>query len=96
MKESNKFSKNFKVFLIDMNEVNSVLVVKMVEFMFKNFIEMNVLDIYIELFENEVRIRYRIDGKLKIINIFGIESLGIIVIRIKIFVGFNIVEKRIL
>lgn len=75
-KESNKFSKNSKVSLTDMNEVNSAPVVKMVESMFKNSIEMNASDIHIEPFENEVRIRYRIDGKLKIINTLGIESLG--------------------
>lgn len=94
-KESNKFSKNSKVSLTDMNEVNSAPVVKMVESMFKNSIEMNASDIHIEPFENEVRIRYRIDGKLKIINTLGIESLGTIVTRIKILAGLNIAEKRI-
>ncbi|OOM06745.1 GspE/PulE family protein [Clostridium saccharobutylicum] len=94
-KESNKFSKNSKISLTDMNEVNSAPVVKMVESMFKNSIEMNASDIHIEPFENEVRIRYRIDGKLKIINTLGIESLGTIVTRIKILAGLNIAEKRI-
>ncbi|MFW2487142.1 GspE/PulE family protein [Clostridium chromiireducens] len=79
----------------DINEVNSAPAVKMVDYMFKNSVELKASDIHIEPFEYEIRIRYRIDGKLKTINTLGIESLGPLVTRIKIMAGLNIAEKRI-
>jgi len=79
----------------DMNEVNSAPVVKMIDYLFKNSVEMKASDIHIEPFENEIRIRYRIDGKLQTVNTLGIESLGPLVTRMKILAGLNIAEKRI-
>ncbi len=93
-KESTKSIKNSKVTSEDINEVNSAPVVKMIESIFKNSVEMKASDIHIEPFEHEIRIRYRIDGKLKIVNTLGIESLGPLVTRIKILAGLNIAEKR--
>ena len=93
--ESIKTSKNSKSNVEDMNEINNAPVVKMVDYMFKNSVEMKASDIHIEPFEKEIRIRYRIDGKLQIINTLGIESLGPLVTRIKILAGLNIAEKRI-
>lgn len=78
-----------------MSEVNSAPVVKMVDYLFRNSVEMKTSDIHIEPFENEIRIRYRIDGKLQTVNTLGIESLGPLVTRIKILAGLNIAEKRI-
>lgn len=94
-KESIKSIKNSRIISEDMNEVNSAPAVKMIESMFKNAVEMKASDIHIEPFENEIRIRYRIDGKLKIVNRLGIESLGPLVARIKVLSGLNIAEKRI-
>ena len=79
----------------DINEVNSAPVVKMIDYLFKNSVEMKASDIHIEPFEHEIRIRYRIDGKLQTVNTLGIESLGPLVTRIKILAGLNIAEKRI-
>ncbi|EHJ01427.1 type II secretion system protein E [Clostridium sp. DL-VIII] len=93
-KESTKTSKSIKA-VDEMNEVNSAPVVKMVDYLFKNSIEMKTSDIHIEPFEHEIRIRYRIDGKLQTVNTLGIESLGPLVTRIKILAGLNIAEKRI-
>jgi type IV pilus assembly protein PilB len=56
---------------------------------------MKASDIHLEPFEHEIRIRYRIDGKLQTVNTLGIESLGPLVTRIKILAGLNIAEKRI-
>lgn len=67
----------------------------MIEYMFKNSIEMRASDIHIEPYEKEVRIRYRIDGELSTVNLIGIESLPPLVARIKILAGLNIAEKRI-
>ena len=81
--------------LEDMDDVKNAPVVKMIDYLFKNSIEMKASDIHIEPFENEIRIRYRIDGKLQTVNTLGIESLGPLVTRIKILAGLNIAEKRI-
>ncbi|GEP66732.1 hypothetical protein CBE01nite_45000 [Clostridium beijerinckii] len=94
-KESTKAVKNSKQAIDEMSEVNSAPVVKMVDYLFKNSVEMKTSDIHIEPFENEIRIRYRIDGKLQTVNTLGIESLGPLVTRIKILAGLNIAEKRI-
>lgn len=94
-KESTKATKNSRTTAEDINEVNSAPAVKMIDYMFKNSVEMKASDIHIEPFENEIRIRYRIDGKLQTINTLGIESLGPLVTRIKILAGLNIAEKRI-
>ena len=95
-KESVKSAKNAKVQSAeDINEVNSAPAVKMVDYMFRNSVELKASDIHIEPFEQEIRIRYRIDGKLKTVNTLGIESLGPLVTRIKILAGLNIAEKRI-
>lgn len=79
----------------DTEEVKNAPVVKMVDFLFRNAIEMKASDIHIEPFENEIRIRYRLDGKLQIVNKLTLESLGPLVTRIKILAGLNIAEKRI-
>lgn len=94
-KESTKAVKNGKQAIDEMSEVNSAPVVKMVDYLFRNSVEMKTSDIHIEPFENEIRIRYRIDGKLQTVNTLGIESLGPLVTRIKILAGLNIAEKRI-
>ncbi|MDS0525692.1 Flp pilus assembly complex ATPase component TadA [Clostridium sp. SHJSY1] len=87
-------SKNAKVSVEDLDNVKNAPVVKMVDYLFKNSIEMKASDIHIEPFENEIRIRYRIDGKLQTVNSISIDSQGPLVTRIKILSGLNIAEKR--
>jgi len=90
-------AKNIAVSL-DVEEVDDVKnapVVKMIEYLFKNSVEMRASDIHIEPYEKEIRIRYRIDGELTTINTLGIESLGPLITRIKILANLNIAEKRI-
>lgn len=79
----------------DLDDVKSAPAVKMVEYLFANAVEMRASDIHIEPFENEIRIRYRIDGQLRNINTLPKESLGPLVTRIKILSNLNITEKRI-
>lgn len=81
--------------LEELDDVKNAPVVKMVDSMFKNAIDMKASDIHIEPFEDEIRIRYRIDGKLQTINTLSLSSLGPLVTRIKILAGLNIAEKRI-
>ena len=78
-----------------LDDVKSAPAVKMVEYLFANAVEMRASDIHIEPFENEVRIRYRIDGQLQTINSLPKESLGPLVTRIKILSNLNITEKRV-
>lgn len=87
-----------KIIDLDIEEINDVKnapVVKMIEYLFKNSIEMRASDIHIEPYEKEIRIRYRIDGRLTTINTLGIESLAPLITRIKILANLNIAEKRI-
>jgi len=93
-KESSE-NKAIKINIEDMDDVKNAPVVKMVEYLFKNSIEMKASDIHIEPFENEIRIRYRIDGRLQTVNTLGIDSQGALITRIKILAGLNIAEKRI-
>ena len=79
----------------EISDVKNAPVVKMIEHLFKNAIEMRTSDIHIEPFEKEVRIRYRIDGKLSTINTLGVESLAPLITRIKILANLNIAERRI-
>ena len=95
-KEASENKSNSKKSGIEENEdVKNAPVVKMVDFLFRNAIEMKASDIHIEPFETEIRIRYRIDGRLQIVNRLTPESLGPLVTRIKILAGLNIAEKRI-
>ena len=88
-------SKTIDINIEELNNVRSAPVVKMIEYLFKNSIEMRASDIHIEPYEKEVRIRYRIDGKLTTVNTLGVESLGPLIARIKILSNLNIAERRI-
>lgn len=79
----------------NIDDVKNAPVVKMIEYLFRNAVEMRASDIHIEPFEKEVRIRYRIDGQLQTVNSLQKESLGPLVTRIKILAGLNITEKRV-
>ena len=79
----------------EIDDVKNATVVKMIEYLFKNSIEMRASDIHIEPFENEVRIRYRIDGQLQTVNTLDIGTLSSLTTRIKILAKLNIAEKRI-
>lgn len=79
----------------DTDDVKNAPVVKMIDFLFKNAVDMRASDIHIEPFESFIKIRYRIDGELQEINRIGIESLAPLVTRIKILAKLNIAEKRI-
>lgn len=88
-------AKNIAVDVEEVDDVKNAPVVKMIEYLFRNSVEMRASDIHIEPFEKEIRIRYRIDGKLTTINTLGIESLAPLITRIKILANLNIAEKRI-
>lgn len=88
-------AKNIAVDVEEVDDVKNAPVVKMIEYLFRNSVEMRASDIHIEPFEKEIRIRYRIDGELTTINTLGIESLVPLITRIKILANLDIAEKRI-
>ena len=88
-------SKNMDLDIEELSDVKNAPVVKMIEYLFKNSIEMRASDIHIEPYEKEIRIRYRIDGRLTNISTLGIESLAPLITRIKILANLNIAEKRV-
>ncbi|MHC1685746.1 MAG: GspE/PulE family protein [Clostridiaceae bacterium] len=77
------------------DDVKNAPVVKMVDYLFKNAIEMRASDIHIEPFEDEIRIRYRVDGQLSVVSYLQIESQAALITRIKILANLNIAEKRV-
>lgn len=88
-------SKSNEIDIEELDDVKNAPVVKMVEQIFKNALEMRASDIHIEPYEDEIRIRYRIDGKLHLVNTLNIESLAPLTTRIKILANLNIAEKRV-
>lgn len=88
-------SKKVEFNIEDYDDVKNAPVVKMIEQLFINSIEMRASDIHIEPYENLIRIRYRIDGQLRTVNNLSIETQAPLITRIKILAGLNIAEKRI-
>ncbi|MGG7178832.1 GspE/PulE family protein [Clostridium paraputrificum] len=70
-------------------------VVKLVDTIIQNAVRMKASDIHIEPFENEVRVRVRVDGELQKILKVPKESQNTLSTRIKILADLNIAEKRV-
>lgn len=70
-------------------------VVKLVNSIFEQAITSRASDIHIEPFENEIRVRFRIDGVLYDTFELEINSLSSLVARIKVIGNMDIAEKRI-
>ncbi|MGL5916484.1 MAG: GspE/PulE family protein [Culicoidibacterales bacterium] len=92
--EENRQTKTTAAAEENIEDVKSSPIVKMLDYLFKNALEMRASDIHIEPFETKIRIRYRIDGVLQTMNELQIESLAALVTRIKIMANLNIAEKR--
>jgi len=70
-------------------------IIKLVNKMFEDAVNMKVSDIHIEPQEEEMRIRFRIDGKLREYTRVTKQLAPSIISRIKFISGMNIAEKRI-
>lgn len=92
--EENRLTKSVVTTDDGLEDIKSSPIVKMIDYLFKNAVEMRASDIHIEPFEFKIRIRYRIDGVLQTMNELQIESLAALVTRIKIMANLNIAEKR--
>lgn len=70
-------------------------IIKLVNKMFEDAVNMKVSDIHIEPQEEDMRIRFRIDGKLREYTRISKQLAPSIISRIKFISGMNIAEKRI-
>jgi len=75
-------------------DVNSSPIVKLVKTMIEQAVRQRASDIHIEPMEQQVRVRYRIDGSLYEKANYSTHLLAAIVARIKIIGGMDISEKR--
>ncbi|HKM22019.1 MAG TPA: ATPase, T2SS/T4P/T4SS family, partial [Lachnospiraceae bacterium] len=76
------------------DDVNSSPIVQLVKTMIEQAVRQRASDIHIEPMENQVRIRYRIDGALYEKMTYSPRLLAAITARIKIIGGMDISEKR--
>lgn len=76
-------------------EVDSAPIVRLVNSTIEQAVSEGASDIHIEPLEDEVRVRYRIDGKLQLSKNIPKAAHSAIVTRIKILAGLNIAEKRV-
>lgn len=69
-------------------------VIRMVNNMMQQAVEMRASDIHIEPFENRMKLRFRIDGVLQEIDSQPIAQAAAITSRVKIMAKLNIAERR--
>ena len=75
-------------------EDSSAPIVRLVQLMINEAVQLRASDIHVEPFEDRVRIRYRIDGVLHERDSLPKRQLGAIISRIKILADIDIAEKR--
>ena len=73
---------------------NSAPIVRLVQLMITEAVQLRASDIHVEPFEDRVRIRYRIDGVLHERDTLPRRQLGAILSRIKILSKIDIAERR--
>lgn len=76
-------------------EINSAPVVKLLNSMIAQAVNMRASDVHIEPFNDNVRVRFRIDGDLQEIMNLSRNTISAIITRIKIMGKMNIAERRI-
>lgn len=75
-------------------DISASPVVRLVNTMISQASKMKASDIHMEPFENDVRIRYRVDGELREIMRVNKVMYNSVVIRVKIIGGMDISERR--
>ncbi len=78
----------------DASDENSAPIVRLVQLMINEAVQLRASDIHVEPFEDRVRIRYRIDGVLTERDVLPKRQLGAILSRIKILADIDIAERR--
>ena len=69
-------------------------VVRLVNMMFQRAVELDASDIHIEPFEDQLRVRLRIDGVLHEIDAPSVRSAAAVISRVKIMARLDIAERR--
>ena len=69
-------------------------VIRLIQSMFHDAIQVRASDLHIEPGENALRVRQRVDGALQEQNIDGRRIAGALVTRLKLMSGLDIAEKR--
>ncbi|HZK34264.1 MAG TPA: GspE/PulE family protein [Bacillota bacterium] len=93
-KESGLFGLDADVATQQQLEVDSAPIVRLVHSMIEQAVMEGASDIHIEPMENELRVRFRIDGRLQHFQTIPKEAQSAVVTRVKIISGLNIAEKR--
>jgi MSHA biogenesis protein MshE len=75
-------------------ELTDAPVVKLLQSIFEDAIQVNASDIHIEPDERELRIRFRIDGELRVQTMADRRIASALVSRLKLMTGLDISEKR--
>ncbi|HEX3076182.1 MAG TPA: ATPase, T2SS/T4P/T4SS family [Lachnospiraceae bacterium] len=75
-------------------DVSNAPIVQLVTKIIEQAVRQRASDIHIEALDNQVRIRYRVDGVLKEVMRYEPELLSAIIARVKIIGGMDISEKR--
>lgn len=78
----------------DQEALRNAPTVRLVNTIIEQAVRSKASDIHIEPFENDIKIRYRVDGHLKDVMHTDIEIANALITRIKIIGGMNIAEKR--
>ncbi|MEM7452969.1 MAG: GspE/PulE family protein [Planctomycetota bacterium] len=73
---------------------SSAPIVRLVQMMITEAVQLRASDIHVEPFEDRVRIRYRIDGVLHERDTLPRRQLGAILSRVKILANIDIAERR--
>ena len=85
---------------VDINELaaaeqlTDAPVVKLLQSMFEDAVQVNASDIHIEPDEKELRIRFRLDGVLRVQTTTDRRIANALVSRLKLMAGLDIAEKR--
>lgn len=79
----------------EMIAVTSAPIVRLLNSIIEQAIRTKASDIHLEPYQNDIRVRFRIDGELKQIMILPRSNLSAIVTRVKIIGRMNIAEKRV-
>jgi len=77
-----------------LNIANKAPVIKLVNKIFFQAVHSRASDIHIEPYENEARIRFRIDGVLHDVFTLPKQQISVLVSRLKIMSNLNIAERR--
>lgn len=78
----------------DGSDENAAPIVRLVQMMITEAVQVRASDIHIEPFEHRVRIRYRIDGILHERDSLPRRQLGAVISRIKVLASIDIAERR--